>query len=109
MSERVYPTYNNFNDIEERRSAARCVKHRYGRESVTAMLQNLCWEELLQRRIRAQVLMLYKINKALFCITAASQSRARGAYRLEHPTTRYHHQSTTSVQVCSRSGDPGLQ
>ena len=72
------------------RLAARSVEHnKYGKESVTAMLQNLCWEELIQRRIQAQVLMLYKINSALVCIPATqlimgrynTRIRARGGYR----------------------------
>ena len=80
------------------RCAARFVEHKYGRESVSVMLQNLCWEELLQRRIRAQVLMLYKINNALVCIPATqlitgrynTRSRARGGYRqIEASTDSY--------------------
>ena len=79
------------------------------------MLQNLCWEELIQRRMQAQVLILYKISNALVCIPATqlitgrynTRSRARGGYRqieattvqlfpdgytrLEYPATSYYH------------------
>ena len=61
-------TINSLEMVQRR--AARFVEDKHGREGVTAMLQNLCWEELLQRRIRAQVLILYKINNALVCIPA---------------------------------------
>ena len=60
------------------RRAARFVEHKYGRESVSVMLQNLCWEELLQRRMRAQVLMLYKICiPATQLITGRYNTRSR--------------------------------
>ena len=107
MSERVYPTYNTFNDIEERRGVTSCVKYKYGRESVIAMLQNLCWEELLQRRIRAQVLMLYKINKALFTATPLIMERHRAESEatthsansqfLPEPGTPYHKKTPSLV------------
>ena len=48
--------------------ATRFVEHLYGQQSVTAMLHRLHWDELLQRRLKAQVTMCYKINNSLVSI-----------------------------------------
>ena len=61
----------------------------YGQQSVTAMLKELEWEELVQRRLKAQVTMCYKISNNLVCIPSTqltvgpynTRSRAKGGYR----------------------------
>ena len=59
-----YPYYGNqIHDIEmvQRRAACYCL-HAYGHESVTAMIQQLKWETLEQRRLKARVVMGYRVN-----------------------------------------------
>ena len=70
------------------RRAARFVCHLYGQQSVTAMLSQLQWEELAQRRLKARVIMCYKITNGLVCVPSdqfstgrySTRSRTRGGF-----------------------------
>ena len=89
-------------DIEMvQRRAARFVMNMYGRESVTALLEKLEWEELAQRRLKAQVTMTYKILNGLVCIpptqfipiARSTRSHSKGSLRQLMTTTDYYKNS----------------
>ena len=79
---------------------ARFVCHLYGQQSVTAMLSQLQWEELAQRRLKARVIMCYKITNGLVCVPSdqfstgrySTRSRTRGGFtQLVSVTDYYKH------------------
>ena len=64
------PYYGNqIHDVEmvQRRAARYCL-HAYGQVSVTAMIQQLKWETLEQRRLKARVVMGYRVVNDLIKI-----------------------------------------
>ena len=89
------------------RRAARFVLHRYGHQSVTDMLNQLNWETLVQRRLKAQATMIYKINNNLVCIPTTqlstnrynTRSMVRGGYVQLRTTTNYHKFSFFPVAI----------
>ena len=78
--------------------AARFVKNLYGQQSVTAMLRDLSWETLAQRRLKAQVTMTYKIANGLVCIQPnqlipsnySTRSQSKGGFRQLATTSNYY-------------------
>ena len=73
----------------------------YGRERVTTLLEKLEWEELAQRRLKAQVTMTYKILNGLVCIpptqfipiARSTRSHSKGSLRQLMTTTDYYKNS----------------
>ena len=78
--------------------AARFVKNLYGQQSITAMLRDLSWETLAQRRLKAQVTMTYKIANGLVCIqpnqlipsSFSTRSQSKGGFRQLATTSNYY-------------------
>ena len=78
--------------------AAPFVKNLYGQQSATAMLRDLNWETLAQRRLKAQVTMKYKTANGLVCIQPtelipsnySTRSQSKGGFRQLATTSNYY-------------------
>ena len=90
---------NLVNDLEMvQHRAVRFVKNLYGQQSITAMLRDLNWETLAQRRLKAQVTMTYKIANGLVCIQPtqlissiySTRSLPKGGFRQLAITSNYY-------------------
>ena len=94
---------NNIQKIEAvQRRAARFVTNNYNTtSSVTAMMEQLQWESLQQRRMRAKVVMTYRILHSLVAIPSSPYFHHLGAatrghsyrYRVPYSRTTIHKES----------------
>ena len=104
-------TKKNKNELEKvQKRAARFVTGRYhNTSSVSSMIQHLGWESLEQRRLRARVIMLFKIShnivaidpqKYLVPLQRITRSAHSQQYQTFTPSTDYYKYSFFPHTVC---------
>ena len=82
-------------EMVQRRAARWTLKRYHNTSSVTDMLENLGWRTLEQRRVAAQLALLFKIYNELIPVDARKY--------LRHPTQRFWHSHSYSFIPLSTS------